>query len=50
MNHAHRMDEKNIPDISENPSKLTQKKLVTQQKTFEMITITMCFILDKLRL
>ena len=35
MNHAHRMDEKNIPDISKNPSKLTQKKLVRQKKLFE---------------
>lgn len=35
MNHAHRMDQKAVPDISENPSKLTQKKLVRQKKLFE---------------
>jgi hypothetical protein len=32
MNHAHRMDEKAVPDISENPSKLSQKKLVQQKR------------------
>jgi hypothetical protein len=31
MNHAHRMDQKAVPDISENPSKLSQKKLVSQK-------------------